>query len=284
MASHAANPVADHLEGDRFRVYFGCRDGQKRTHIGGVDLVLDDEPRVLAVLEQPVLTPGSAGLFDDSGTSLGCVVRVGERRYLYYVGWNLGVTVPWRNSIGLAVSEGPGLPFVKVSRAPILDRSHDDPYSLSYPWVLVEKGLWRMWYGSNLTWGPRENDMRHVIKYAESRDGRHWERPGTVALGLDGPGEYAVCRPCVLPGPAGYRMWFCHRGASYRIGYASSADGTTWTRHRDPDGLDVSGGGWDSEMAAYPCAFEHRGLTCMLYNGNAFGRDGFGLAIAAGSR
>jgi hypothetical protein len=280
MASHAANPVPEPLGDDRYRVYFASRDPANRSHIAAVDLLLSQPPRVLGVSAEPLVAPGSAGLFDDSGTSMGCLVRDGERRYLYYLGWNLGVTVPWRNSIGLAVSDGPGEPFVKISPAPVLDRSQADPFSLSYPWVLREGGVWRMWYGSNLAWGPRESDMRHVLKYAESADGIHWRPTGRVVLGLEGEKEYALCRPCVRRTGAGYEMWFTHRGPTYRIGYAESADGLSWTRRPEKVGIDVSATGWDSEMVTYPCVFDHDGHTYLLYNGNRYGRGGFGLAVA----
>jgi hypothetical protein len=39
--------------------------------------------------------------------------------------------------------------------------------------------------------------------------------------------------------------------------------------------------GWDSEMIEYPFVFEHDGLRYMLYNGNGYGRSGFGLAVAS---
>jgi hypothetical protein len=44
-------------------------------------------------------------------------------------------------------------------------------------------------------------------------------------------------------------------------------------------GIDVSNTGWDSEMICYPCVFEHKGTKYMLYNGNGYGRTGFGLAV-----
>jgi hypothetical protein len=281
MRSHAANPVADDLGDGRVRFYFGCRDGGNRSHIGTADVELaGDRFRVVGVPPEPVLAPGGPGLFDDSGTSMGCLVRDGARRLLYYVGWNLGVTVPWRNSIGLAVAERPGGAFAKVSRAPVLDRSDDDPFSLSYPWVLRAGPVWRMWYGSNTAWGPREADMRHVIKYAESADGVRWERTGRVAIGLAGGDETVVCRPCVRPRPGGYEAWFCARGASYRLGYAESPDGLTWDRQPPPGGVEPTPGGWDGEMIAYPCVFGHAGRTYMAYNGDGYGRAGFGLAVA----
>ena len=38
---------------------------------------------------------GPLGAFDDSGTSMGSLVPVDGALWLYYLGWNLGVTVPW---------------------------------------------------------------------------------------------------------------------------------------------------------------------------------------------
>ena len=45
------------------------------------------------------------------------------------------------------------------------------------------------------------------------------------------------------------------------------------------DWLDVSPSGWDSEMVCYPHVFDHKGKRYMLYNGNGYGRTGFGLAV-----
>ena len=104
-------------------------------------------------------------------------------------------------------------------------------------------------------------------------------RTGDVAAGLQS-NEYALCRPLRPPDAGGYEMWYCGRGPAYRLGCAESPDGKHWTRCPDRVGIDVSAAGWDAEMLAYPCVFEHRGNTYLLYNGNAYGRDGFGLAVA----
>ena len=136
-----------------------------------------------------------------------------------------------------------------------------------------------MWYGSNIAWGQRKEDMRHLIKYAESDDGIRWERKNIVTIGFDFPGEYAICKPCVLKSGNEYEMWFCSRGDTYRIRYARSMDGITWHRHEVESGLDVSPDGWDSDMIEYPFVFDHKGERYLLYAGNGFGRTGFGLAV-----
>jgi predicted GH43/DUF377 family glycosyl hydrolase len=278
MRSHAANPIAAHLHGDRYRIYFNARDEANRSSVAFVEIDINDPQTILAISQRPLLTPGEIGTFDDSGVSLGWIVREANAWLLYYVGWNLGVTVPFRNSIGLAVSDD-GLAFTRFSRAPALDRSDVDPFSLSYPCVTRESEQWTMWYGSNTKSGPRESDMEHVIKRAVSSDGRRWTATGEVCIGIQREGESAFARPSVLRDANGYRMWYSFRGERYRIGYAESKDGRQWIRRDEAVGIGPSDSGWDSESIEYPYVFQH-GKLFMLYCGNGYGRTGFGLAVA----
>ena len=278
MASHAANPVADVLDDRSARIYFSTRDTANRSSVAWVDIDARDPLRVRRVAAEPALSPGALGAFDDSGCSIGCIVRDGQHRSLYYMGWNLGVTVPWRNAIGLATS-GDGERFERASIAPILDRSAADPYTLSYPWVLRERDGWRMWYGSNLRWGGTKADMDHRIKSARSPDGRVWTPDDRVSIEPAGPAEYAFARPCVLRDPGGYRMWYAFRGAAYRIGYAESADGDAWTRRDEDAGIAPTPGEWDGESVEYPSVFDLAGERYLLYCGDGYGRTGFGIAV-----
>ncbi len=279
MNSHAANPVAESLGRGLFRVYFSSRDKDNRSSIGCFEFDIRNPKDILRVGSQPIVQPGERGLFDDSGTSMGCLAIVDGKKYLYYLGWNLGITVPWRNSIGLAISRSEDSGFVKYSNAPIVDRNGIDPYSISYPWVSREGLIWRMWYGSNLSWGARETDMEHVIKYAESSDGVKWNRTGIVCIDFKSEEEYAISRPCVLKDEGVYKMWYSYRGSHYRIGYAESEDGICWERKDEEVGIDVSPSGWDSEMIEYPFVFDYEGERYMLYNGNGYGKTGVGLAV-----
>lgn len=279
MHSHAANPVADHIGDDMFRIYFSTRDAKHRSSVAWIEIDLRKPEKVARVAEEPTLTPGIIGCFDDSGCSIGSIVRQGKRRLMYYMGWNLGVTVPWRNSIGLAISDDCGDHFERVSIAPLIDRSDADPYTLSYPWVLHDGGEWRMWYGSNLRWGATQAEMFHMIKQAMSIDGYAWKRDGEVVIEPSSKDEYAFARPCVVKDADRYRMWYAYRGNAYKIGYAESGDGRSWVRRDKLVGIDISLSGWDAEMIEYPFVFDHKGERFMLYNGDGYGRTGFGLAV-----
>lgn len=276
--AYAANPVAEPIEGDLFRIYFSSRDDRNRSSIGCIEIDITNPTKIIREAPAPVLAPGDLAMFDDSGTSIGCIVSMGPRRYLYYMGWHLTVTVPWQNALGLAVSEGADFPFNRYSRFPIVELNEIDPYTMSYPWVAVEDGRFRMWYGSNIVWGSRKEDMRHLIKYAESDDGIRWRRNNAVAIDFGASDEYAICKPCVKKDGHLYRMWFCARGRAYRVYHAESDDGIAWRRAADP-AINVSDSGWDSEMVEYPFVFDHKGHRYMLYAGNGFGKTGFGLAI-----
>jgi ribosomal protein L24E len=88
-----------------------------------------------------------------------------------------------------------------------------------------------------------------------------------------------MSKPCVLKDGEVYKMWFCSRGERYRIRYAESPDGLVWTRIGAQDKIDVSSEGWDSDMIEYPCVFDHGARRYLLYSGNGYGREGFGIAV-----
>lgn len=280
MQTHSAVPFAERLLEDVFRVYFTTRDGANRSHIGYVDLDLVPPFRIIGVSPKPVLAPGPLGGFDDSGAMGSWMTEADGKRHLYYQGWNLGQTVPFRNAIGLATEQQPGV-FQRHCPGPILDRSMFEPHFCGTPCVIADDDRWRMWYLSCTEWLIENGTPKHKyhIKYAESLDGIEWKRRGEVAIDFKDSEEYAISRPSVMKDPDRWRMWYSYRGDRYRIGYAESSDGVSWARLDGTAGIDASPSGWDSEMIEYPFVFDHRGSRYMLYNGNDYGRSGFGLAV-----
>jgi hypothetical protein len=280
MRTHAAVPVAEHLRDDLFRIYFSSRDERNRSFTGYVVIELQRPQSVLELSSEPVLAPGELGAFDDSGAMATWLTTHAGKRHLYYVGWNLGVTVPFRNAIGLAVAGADGI-FHRFADGPVVDRSLHEPHFCASCCVMPAEDCWRMWYLSCTGWWMLDGRPEHKyhIKYAESGDGIHWRRDGVVAIDYAGGDEYAISRPCVLRDRDRWRMWYSFRGRSYRVGYAESGDGRRWERQDRLAGIDVSASGWDSEMIEYPFVFDHGGRRYMLYNGNGYGNTGFGLAV-----
>jgi hypothetical protein len=281
MDTHAAAPVVMPLGGSSFRVYCTGRDAKNRSRIGYVEFDLDRPAASLRVSDRAVLLPGKLGAFDDSGVTSACLVRNNGKHYLYYTGWNVGSTVPFHLEVGLAISEDGGQTFERISDGPVLGRNRVDPYLVASPSILVENGVWRAWYVAGLKWELDGGIPKHYyhIRYAESDDGIDWRRDGRVCVDFAAPDEHAFGRPMVYRVGGGYEMWYAYRGARYLIGYAESPDGLTWTRRDADAGIVRSESGWDSEMLEYPCLFEHNGRRYMLYNGNEYGKTGFGLAV-----
>jgi hypothetical protein len=203
---------------------------------------------------------------------------------MYTTGVMLGVTVPFYYAVGAAISTDRGLTWEKLSDAPLLDRTSAEPYLLvASPFVLREDAGWRMWYMSGAGWELEDGKPKHYYRIydADSVDGLSWQRSGRVVVDFV-EGEYAISRPSVIRDADCYRMWFASRGDVYRICYAESIDGRAWERKAVQRGAEPSEEGWDSEMICYPHVFDHGDRRYMLYNGNGYGRTGFGLAVLEG--
>ena len=280
MQSYAAVPIAESLGGNLFKIYFSSRDEFNRSYTGYAVIDINHPNQVVELSNKPILAPGGLGEFDDSGALATWLTTCHDRRFLYYVGWNLGITVPFRNSIGLSISTK-GSEFTRYASGPIVDRSMNEPHFCASCCVLPGEDFWRMWYLSCTGWQMRDRkpEHRYHIKYAESLDGINWQRDGVVAIDFANDLEYAISRPSVINDDDRWKMWYSFRGQSYRIGYAESEDGRQWKRLDSQVGIDVSTIGWDSEMIEYPFTFDHQGQRYMLYNGNGYGKTGFGLAV-----
>jgi hypothetical protein len=286
MVSHASVPTPEPLGGDLMRIYFTPRDGHGRSHVGWLIVDMREPTRVLEISEDPSLAPGPLGAFDDAGAMFSWIVTHAGRRWLYYIGWNVGGRTPWRTAIGLASAEaGSGVPrFERHAQGPILDRSADNPFFVTNPCVRVEGSRWRMWYLSGLGWqeSPSGPLPRYDVRHAESDNGITWRTTSTACLTHGHPGEVAIGRPCVLHDGATYSMFYSYRGDTfpYRMGYAESPDGLDWTRMDDSIVFRGAANDWDQAMA-YPTVFDHGGQRYMLYCGNQYSKAGFGVAVLA---
>jgi len=280
LVSHAALPVAVPLEGDLVRVFYSGRDARNRSAVGTLVLRVCESPCVEEARATPVLLPGGPGAFDDAGIGVGSVAAGEGGDRLYYMGWNVGGSVPWRNAIGFAVGSASEGRFERFSAGPVMDRDPVDPYSLSYPWVLrLGQQDWRMWYGTHQRWGAAKSDMSHAIRAAHSADGITWRREPAICI-PPGDKEIATVRPTVIADPGGgLSMWFARRTVAgpYALGSATSADGRHW--QRTGPGLDAEPDGWEGGALTYPAAFELLGRRWLLFNGAGYGATGFGLAV-----
>lgn len=294
LQSHCQNPTPLLMD-DRIRVFFNCRpkpgaDGLMMSTATFIDLALDDPKRVLAAPEQPILPFGKLGTFDEFGVMVSSVLRKSASEvWAYYVGWSRCQGVPYNHAIGAAVSHDGGSTFSRLGDGPVISRTVKEPYIQNSPCTVLKiDGVFHLWYSSGVEWKLHDGkpESVYVLMHATSKDGIDWQRSGERIMPAVVDDECQT-NPSVIKLGDRWHMWFCWRHGldfrnsrrSYRMGYAWSDDLVTWHREDDASVLEPSASGWDSEMVCYPAVFTPGdGRTYMLYSGNGFGRDGFGIA------
>jgi predicted GH43/DUF377 family glycosyl hydrolase len=282
LKSHAANPLAIHLENDLFRIFFSGRDVENRSSVGFVDVDILKR-KVTYEHDKPVFEHGDDLSFYSHGVSIGNCYESAEKKYMLFMGWKYPKESHWYGQIGrLEVNDDFSLSL--DSHQPFLPLDNIDNLSLSYPWVTKHNDQYLMWYGTTSSWDAGNGEMIHTLSFATSKDGDQWQKHG-LAIPFEVGLAQAFSRPTVLVNESGFHMWFSYRsgeGEKYRIGYAhkelTQTENELWELDLEGTGIDVSETGWDSEMIEYPFVFEHKQDTYMLYNGNSFGKTGFGLA------
>ena len=281
---------------DFVRIYFSTRSldksaGKYLSHIAFVDMQKNLRD-VIRVSDKTVIPLGELGCFDEHGIFPMSVMRYGNVIYGYTCGWNRRVSVSVDTAIGLAISRDNGLTFQRIGNGPVLAASLHEPCLVGDGFVKVIGDVFHMWYIFGIGWKKFSTDTApdrtYKIGHAVSSDGINWvkeEARQIIADRLDADESQAL--PTVIGINGRYHMFFCYRQSSdfrknkdrgYRIGHAYSDDLANWVRDDEHPHLDITNGGWDSEMLCYPHVFECDGKTYLLYNGNEFGRYGFGLA------
>jgi predicted GH43/DUF377 family glycosyl hydrolase len=279
---------------DFVRVYFSTRTrdatGLYLSHVAFADF--DRTWKLLSVTSEPVIPLGELGCFDEHGIFPMNVVRDGTRILAYTTGWNRKKSTPNDAAIGLAVSENNGRSFKKVGQGPVLGASLHEPFLIADGMVTKVDDVFHMWYICGTRWikhdEGKQPDRVYKIRHATSKDGVSWEREGRAIIKDVLNADECQALPSVVKGDGVWHMIFCYReaigfrdqkAAGYRLGYACSTDLVHWDRHDKTLNFPLSESGWDSEMQSYPFAFEMDGKIHLVYNGNQFGKLGFGVAV-----
>jgi hypothetical protein len=280
---------------DFVRVYFSTRkrdlSNKFLSHVVFVDFN-KDFTQIINYSKNEVIPLGEVGCFDEHGIFPFSPLRYEDKILSFTCGWSRRVSVPVETSTGLAVSEDNGLTFKKIGKGPILTSSVYEPMLVGDSFVKIYNGLFYMWYIYGKYWLEANNDEPEArvykISHATSTDGINWAKADGAQIIKDIIGIHECqALPTVIQIEKKYHMFFCYRYATnfrnnpkrgYRLGYAYSQDLRSWQRDDANKGIDVSNSGWDSEMMCYPHLFEAFGKVYLLYNGNNFGKYGFGLA------
>lgn len=291
---YAKSPQAVVFE-EFIRIYFSAckKDGDKLiSYVCFADFSKDFK-KTIRVLKQ-ILPDGNLGCFDEHGIFPFSPMEYEGRIYGYTSGWSRRRSVSVDTGIGLAVSDDGGESFVRVGEGPVLTSSLDEPFLVVDGFVRRFQGQFHMWYIYGQSWRVFEEgaepDRIYKIGHAVSNDGLVWKKEGRRLI-PDRLLDESQALPCVVFYQNKYHMFFCYRSSydfrtnrerSYRIGYAVSEDLKTWDRRDEELNFTAPETGWDGQMNCYPNAFVTKGELYMLYNGNQFGKYGFGMAKLEG--
>ena len=277
------------------RIYFSTREvdqqGKFRSHVAFVDFERDLRT-IRQVARHTVIPLGRLGCFDEHGIFPMHVTRHENRILAFTSGLSRRASVSVESSIGLAESLDGGDTFVRHGDGPVLTASLHEPFLVCDPFVVFLHQSFHMWYVYGVRWIPdAEKDKApsrvYKIGHATSSDGKAWQKEGRQIISDVLGADECQALPTVIRLNDRLHMFFCYRkatdfrknrDASYRLGYAFSNDGGTWTREDESAGIDVTEGDWDGDMMCYPHLFKCDDKVFLLYNGNEFGRTGFGLA------
>jgi sucrose-6-phosphate hydrolase SacC (GH32 family) len=175
----------------------------------------------------------------------------------------------------------------------VLSSSLHEPCLVGDGFVLHAGGQFHMWYIFGTGWRRYAEDTApdrtYKIGHATSPDGIRWTKEEARRIVSDrlGPDE-SQALPTVVAIEGRHHMFFCYRESSdfrrnrdrgYRIGHAWSDDLSNWTRDDADPAFELGPEAWDADMACYPNVFTCDGQVYLLYNGNEFGRHGFGAAV-----
>jgi predicted GH43/DUF377 family glycosyl hydrolase len=184
-------------------------------------------------LNNPVLSPGPAGSWDDQWIDSHCIIKLDTVYHLWYSG--LGGN---QVRIGHATSAD-GVNWIKDANNPVL--SSGAPGSWDYsrveaPSVIFDGATFHMWYmGGSYFEGQ--------VGYATSGDGVNWTKhEGNPVLTTGTAGNWddtavGFCSVLLDTAASIYKMWYTGGDTNVResvvgqIGYAISEDGVNWTKH-----------------------------------------------------
>ena len=278
---------------DRVRVFFCTRVRDSDTTWISRPAFVDFSFDFLNIVEPPQLVeiaPSELGSFDEHGI-FPFHPHISDGKFLAFsTGWSRRKSVDVETSIGALESTDEGLSFHRLGTGPVFTATLHEPFLVCDPWVVREGAKWTMWYLFGTEWDdsvPNEDPQRiYKIGKATSGDGLEWRSSNGKAVVPNLLGQHeAQALPSVRNVSGRYEMVFCyrpHRGfrepgnLSYQLGFATSEDGETWDRNDLC--VDFPKQEFDSQMRCYPSWLNLGKASFLLYNGNEFGKFGFGLA------
>jgi predicted GH43/DUF377 family glycosyl hydrolase len=241
----------------------------------------------------PILEPLTTNGWESADIRDPYVIQVDDAYYMFYAGQD-AEGIP---SIGYATSEN-GRKWFRARTNPILTASGEgfDSHGVAAPVVVVEDGVWTLYYGAVSEPGGRTTAIGKATATAPNEI---WTRNNTPVLMTGEASAWdslSITPGSVVTVDGGYRLYYSgfSDNGQVGIGIASSVDGVEWTKLDNPETSSASfslsdpvmkGAGrnaWD-EVVWAPFVEQRDGQWEMFYHGDPISNRGtreIGLGLA----
>lgn len=218
-------------------------------------------------INNPVLDAGPDGDWDENYIYGGGVLVIDSILHMWY-GGHSGSIITTNFRIGHATSPD-GVTWTKDTNNPVLDMGPVGTWDggwVSAGSVIFDGSEYHMWYSAHAVWG---SGVR--VGHATSPDGVNWTKdPSNPVLIPDTSWESTrIDGPVVIFDGTTYRMWYSGgKMYTWRIGYATSEDGSVWTKYgNNPVLRKGSTESWDDRYASVGSVIDSSGVKYKMWYG-----------------
>lgn len=258
------------------RILFNSRDSQNRSEVWEGDFQLESKLVGSRYLKK-IISTSDFPLYAKDGISLGGKYTDGKSQKILFMGWQVPESGHWMGELGafeLSTSKN-----FKIDSKALIEIGEEEPISISYgDSIQIDQEI-HLWYGSTKVWDFGNGEMLHSIK-VRTKSGDLWSTPKIAVNPIIGFAQ-AFSKPSILRINEKLFLAFSYRGnrTKYRIGFAEIDEKSGIAKSVRWGDFLPSQDPWENEMVEYPFLFSWKENVCMLYNGNGFGKTGFGLAV-----
>lgn len=267
--------------GKHIRVYFSNRNSERKSKTHFADLDPNDMSKVMdyGISSIPLGPPGS---FDDCGIMASSILNIHGNWFLYYVGWNQTLNVPYHLSIGLAKGSSNLSHLEKISVGPIIDRSILNPYFVTTPHVQFIDNKFEMYFSKGTGWLINEGNIesKYSVSRTESADGVNWSN--FTEINLPNSNQTCIARPIKIENHLLYsrrpEVDFRTIGNGYRLVLSKSLDERNYTECK----IRWASIEFANKDVSYAHPIEIASEMYIFFNGENFGKHGLYLAKVSG--
>ncbi len=221
-------------------------------------------------INSPVLVEGPDGDWDENSVYTGGVLVIDSIFHMWYSGHS-GLDITANHRIGHATSPD-GVTWTKDTvNNPVLDMGPGGTWDEGWvaPGSVIFNGSeYHMWYSGHGVTGSGVQ-----FGHATSPNGVTWTKdPSNPVLINDTSWESTrIDAPMVIFDGTTYRMWYTGGGQDdSQIGYATSEDGSVWTKYdNNPVLRKGSTGSWDVKSVAFCSVIDSSGVKYKLWYGGS---------------